>query len=141
MIESARRAASHAVVLYTGGPGESEIRLGKVLSFFGIPWTLVDASAVAHHAEADAAPTGTALLASMPTLAALVRLRPGAALLRRSGLVYTYPAGNRAESEHALRSIPGLDCWGLGTLSAGAFDSTHPGAGRTSCLHTQGARP
>ncbi len=64
-----------AIILHTGSPGSRELRLGRILDFFGVPWKLVE---VYKLGDLDGSCSDYAMFGSIRAVAALLKECRGA---------------------------------------------------------------
>ena len=94
-----------AIILHEGSPGATEDCLGRILSFFGVPWQMVEVSKLA---DVDGSSEECAVFGSIRAVAATLNdcQRADAPILRPAA-VYAYLADERSLSVTALQSLLG----------------------------------
>jgi len=96
-----------AVILHEGGVAERQVRLGRILDFFGVPWKSAE---VSNLADAEFAAPEQVIFGAAPAIAAVLK-RTGQT--NRAGsqpaAFYVYADDNPGASELALRAICGND--------------------------------
>src|SRR5713101_3647032 len=94
-----------AIILHDGSPGSRELRLGRILEFFGVPWKAVDASELR---DTDRSCLEYAVFGSIRAVAATLEQCQGAnpPALRPAGF-YGYADDERGLCASALQSLLG----------------------------------
>ena len=109
--------ARRALVLHEGNPASRELRLGRILDFFGIPWKAV---AVSKLAETEKSPSECAVFGSVKAVAAAMEVKRGANdSILRAAAFYLYSNDDRGDCERALQSLLGGGSWYLQEAPAG----------------------
>jgi hypothetical protein len=94
-----------AIILHEGSPGLRELRLGRILDFFGVPWKVVEAPEIRHM---DKSCSEYAVFGSIRAVAATLEQCQGTnppALL--SATFYAYPNDERSLCVSALQYLFG----------------------------------
>jgi hypothetical protein len=94
-----------AIILHEGSPGLRELRLGRILDFFGVPWRVVETPEIRHM---DRSCSEYAVFGSIRAVAATLKQCQGAnppALLPAA--FYAYPNDERSLCVSALQSLLG----------------------------------
>lgn len=109
--------ARRALILHKGISGPQEVRLGRILDFFGIPW---EAVAVSKLAETEKSPTECAVFGSVKAVAAAMEVKRGAnESILRAAAFYLYSNDERRACERAIQSLCGGTSWSLQEVPAG----------------------
>lgn len=94
-----------AIILYEGSPGSKELRLGRILDFFGVPCKVVEASELV---DMDMSCSEYAVFGSVRAVAAtLKRFQGGNLPVLRPAAFYAYADDERSPCVSALRSLLG----------------------------------
>lgn len=97
--------ASGAIILYEDSPGTRELRLGRILDFFGVPWEELEASRMR---EKDASRLEYAALGSIRAIATTLKQYEGAnPPVFRPAAYYAYADDERDLCVRALQSLFG----------------------------------
>jgi hypothetical protein len=97
--------AKLAIILHDGSPGWRELRLCRMLDFFGVPWKMVNRRAVR---ETDTVDSEHAVFGSIAAIAAILDERSGAnSTAVAAGAYYAYADDDRSLCNHALQSLFG----------------------------------
>src|SRR6266581_7126826 len=94
-----------AIILHDGSPGSRELRLGRILDFFGVPWKMVEPSKLG---DMDGSGLEYAVFGSIRAVAATIEQCEGAnppAL--RPAAFYEYADDQRSLCVRALQSLLG----------------------------------
>ncbi len=94
-----------AIILHDGSPGSRELRLGRILDFFGVPWKMVEPSKLG---DMDGSGLEYAVFGSIRAVAATIEQCEGAnppAL--RPAAFYAYADDQRSLCVSALQSLLG----------------------------------
>ena len=98
--------AERVIILHEGCLAERERRLGRILDFFGVPWSFVNSSNL--RSSSDDYQECTAF-GEVRAISAALRAAPSnSSTARRFASVYTYLGDDRQADEVALRSLPYL---------------------------------
>jgi hypothetical protein len=94
-----------AVILHEGIPGSRELRLGRILDFFGVPWNMVEASKVRYM---DGSCLECAVFGSIRAVAAALKERRGASCpVLGPAAFYAYVEDERSLCVSALQFMVG----------------------------------
>lgn len=109
---SVRARPSSALVLCGEGVSTEEQKLGRLLTFFGIPWRTVTAPELAQELSAPSVEARSCVLTSAERLAAVVRADGGTSAglpgwLAKAESVYVYGFHANGPSESVLRLLTG----------------------------------
>jgi len=94
-----------AVILQRDAPGVREERLGRILTFFGVPWTSRSFADLMTEATPAAADREYAILGSSDTLAAALVMPSSQQLLEQAAAVYGYGVEDRTPSLRILSRL------------------------------------
>jgi hypothetical protein len=137
--------ARTAIILHEGSPGPKELRLSRILEFFGIPFKEVDVSKLA---DLERNSLEYAVFGSIQAVAAALNQKQRASLrVSRPAAFYAYADSERDLSVRALRSLIGDANLSLQEAPAGNHslcvsrelaDTAGPMAGLTFSLPLRG---
>lgn len=96
--------SKHAIILHKGGLGQREVRLSRILDFFGVPWSAVEISSLGKTGR-DA--SQFAVFGSVQLVAAALKNEVAACFLAQADSFYAYPDETRETCTEALRSLSG----------------------------------
>ena len=107
-----------AIILLEGSPTRSQLRLGRILDFFGVPWETVEVSKLA---DVESGAQGRQVVfGSAQTVAAAVKQGQRAThVLSQAAAFYVYAGDDRSASSHALQSLFGDADFSLREAPAG----------------------
>jgi hypothetical protein len=95
--------ARQAIILSDGGPGSRELRLGRILDFFGVPWKVIEDSKLR---DLDGSWSEHVVFGSIRAVAAALDEREGAGSpVLRPAAFYAYLDDERALCAGALQSL------------------------------------
>ncbi len=94
-----------AIILHDGGPGSRELRLGRILDFFGVPWKVAEASELR---DIERGCPEYAVFGSIRAVAATLKQCQGAnSPVLRPAAFYAYADDERGLCVSALQSLLG----------------------------------
>lgn len=106
-----------AVVLHDGAPGQQEVRLERILAFFGVPSSSCSVRQLAA-GEPGGLPADVVVFGVVEALAAALALPVGNEWLGKVAAIYAYPS-IRGEAGEAL-NVLGLSGWSFAEAPGGA---------------------
>src|ERR1700746_522730 len=106
-----------AIILHDGSPGWRELRLSRILDFFGVPWRFVNA---ADRTDLDRLGSEYAVLGSIRAIATILARHeePNSAAGAAVGY-YPHVDADRSLCSSALRSLFGEASWSVDQPPAG----------------------
>lgn len=99
--------AGLALIVHRDTPGANEERLGRILTFFGVPWESLSLADLAGPKSSPNRDRGYAVLGSVETLAAASALPRAAAVLQGATALYAYATPNHDASMRAWSTMAG----------------------------------
>src|SRR5215469_4343614 len=97
--------ARQAIILHEGSRGPRELRLSRILDFFGVPWKAVEVSQLLEETRGSDA---YAVFGSLHVVTAALKQRQGAnPSVSRRPVFYAYADDERGRSVRALQSLCG----------------------------------
>lgn len=96
--------ARMASILVEGSPTRPQLRLGRVLDFFGVPWETVDVSRLLDLKESQ---EHVVFGLAQTVASALKQMPPGNGSFFRPAAFYLYTGDDQSASEHALQFLCG----------------------------------
>jgi hypothetical protein len=102
-----RIAAKRALVVHRDTPGTNEERLGRILTFFGVPWEPIGVADLVSPTRSLSQGQGYVVLGSIETVAAAHAIPQAAAVLQRATALYAYATPDRDASMRAWSALAG----------------------------------
>ena len=96
--------ARQAIILHEGSPGSRELRLGRILDFFGVPWKMVEASKLR---DLDGSRLEHVVFGSIRAVAAALRCQGAPPPVLPPAAFYAYPDDKRDLCISAMRALFG----------------------------------
>jgi hypothetical protein len=96
---------TQAIILHQGAPGPREIRLSRILDFFGVPWAMAEVSSL--EGTGGNFPTSVVFGSAQTIAVALAQGDGISASIAKAPAFYLYADEDRTACENALRALLG----------------------------------